>query len=240
MNQKKMITDPSGPSPRYQQVKDFILSRITSGDWPPNTRIPSETELVGSSGVSRMTVNRALRELAAEGLLIRIQGVGTFVASPKPQSALLEIRSIAHEVRDRGGTHSSKVLVLARDRASPKLAVAMGLAPNAEVFHSVLIHLENGQPVQYADRYVNPAVAPDYLKQDFTAMTSRRYWLGVMPDTRIRKLLEMGINEPCLVVHRRTWTYQLVATKSKFFYPGSRYQLGGRFKPSSGSKLSVA
>jgi GntR family histidine utilization transcriptional repressor len=179
--------------------------------------------------------------------------VGTFVASPKTHSALLEIRSIAHEVRDRGGTHSSKVLVLARDRASPKLAVAMGLAPNAEVFHSVLIHLENGQPVQYADRYVNPAVAPDYLKQDFTAMTPSQYLLevapvteaehiieAVMPDTRIRKLLEMGINEPCLVVHRRTWTYQLVATKSKFFYPGSRYQLGGRFKPSSGSKLSVA
>ena len=98
----------SAPLPLYQQVKTYIEARIASGQWPPEMKIPSENELVASLGVSRMTVNRALRELAALGHLVRVQGVGTFVATPKPQSALLEIRSIADEIRARGGRHTSR------------------------------------------------------------------------------------------------------------------------------------
>ncbi len=97
------------PRPLYQQVKDSIIERINSGEWPPDIKIPSENELVESLKVSRMTIHRALRELTTEGKLVRLQGVGTFVAQPKPRSALFEIQSIADEIESRGGVHSSKV-----------------------------------------------------------------------------------------------------------------------------------
>ena len=89
-------------SPLYEKVKDFVLGNIGSGKWARNTRLPSENELVSALGVSRMTVHRALRELTSEGHLRRIQGVGTFVAPPKPQSTLIEISNIATEIRGRG------------------------------------------------------------------------------------------------------------------------------------------
>jgi GntR family histidine utilization transcriptional repressor len=200
-----------------------------------------------------MTVNRALRELTTDGHLVRLQGVGTFVASPKPQSALLEIKSVANEIRERGGSHSSKVLLVAREPASEDLARAMDLEVGFSVFHCMVVHLEDGLPIQLENRYVNPAVAPDFLRQDFTKITPSEYLLetapvtsaehiieALMPDRQIRKLLEMQAGEPCLVLHRRTWTHDLVATKGSFFYPGSRYRIGGRFKPSSGSRLALA
>ena len=72
-----------GPAPLYARVKQMIVQQIESGTWPPHHRVPSESELVAELGFSRMTINRALRELTAEGLLVRMQGVGTFVAEPK-------------------------------------------------------------------------------------------------------------------------------------------------------------
>ncbi len=85
----------------YEKVKKAISEKIAAGVWRPHDRIPSEAELVAQYGFSRMTINRALRELTDEGLLVRLQGVGTFVAEPKGQSALFEIRSIADEIAAR-------------------------------------------------------------------------------------------------------------------------------------------
>ncbi len=230
--------------PLYQQVKDYIEDRIKSGKWPPEARIPSENELVRTLGVSRMTINRALRELSEAGLLIRLQGVGTYVAPRKPVSALLEIRSIADEIRQAGGRHDSTVHLLREEKASPALAAGMELPPGSRVFHAVLVHSDGGVPIQLADRYVNPAVAPDFLKQDFTRITPNEYLVSVspatevehvieavLPDQRTRRLLAINRHEPCLVLHRKTWIGKTVATSSRFFYPGSRYRLGGRFKP---------
>lgn len=79
------------PAPLYARVKQMITQQIKSGNWPPHYRVPSESELVSQLGFSRMTINRALREMTADGLLVRMQGVGTFVAEPKTQSALFEV-----------------------------------------------------------------------------------------------------------------------------------------------------
>ncbi|MDU4432703.1 MAG: GntR family transcriptional regulator, partial [Pluralibacter gergoviae] len=83
------------PAPFYEKIKRVISDNIAAGIWRPHDRIPSEAELVAQFGFSRMTINRALRELTDEGLLVRLQGVGTFVAEPKGQSALFEVHSIA-------------------------------------------------------------------------------------------------------------------------------------------------
>jgi GntR family histidine utilization transcriptional repressor len=234
------------PRPLYQQVKRFIEDQIQNGNLAPNTKIPSENKLVEKLGVSRMTIHRALRELTADGHLIRLQGVGTFVAQRKPKTALLEIKSIADEIKDTGGRHSSTVHLLQEETLSPDLAVAMELPEGSPVFHSILVHRHNGQPIQLADRYVNPLVAPDYLSQDFTRTTPSDYLLSiapiaevehiveaVAPDRHTQHLLDIGPSEPCLLMVRKTWTHREVATWNRFIYPGSRYRIGGRFKPTS-------
>ncbi|MGO4843176.1 GntR family transcriptional regulator, partial [Rhizobiaceae sp. 2RAB30] len=60
---------PDAASPLYEQGKDYVLKNIGSGEWSKDQRLPSENELVTALGVSRMTVNRALRELTSEGYL---------------------------------------------------------------------------------------------------------------------------------------------------------------------------
>lgn len=239
--------------PLYQQVKNYILNRIENGEWRPTMRIASEAELVAVTGASRMTVNRALRELAAEGRLTRKQGSGTFVLEQKAQAALLEIHSVATEIRVRGGEYSCQVQLLEEEKARPELAHSMGLRPYEPVFHSILIHKENSIPIQLSSRFINPAIAPDYLKQDFTTITPNEYLLGlapitavehvveaVIPEQWIRELLQITSGEPCLALHRKTWVDEIIATNSTFYYPGSRYQLGNRFTPTEAGTILVS
>ena len=64
--------------PRYQHIKDLIIEQISKGELRPHDRVPSENELVESTGVSRMTANRALRELTNEGIVTRIVIISIF------------------------------------------------------------------------------------------------------------------------------------------------------------------
>ena len=109
------------PQAPYQRIRQHLLAPIQSGAWPPGHRLPSESELVARFGVARMTVGRALRELQNEGHITRAAGVGSFVAEPRPQSTLLQIASIASEIRERGHEHRCDVLVQRRERAEPEI-----------------------------------------------------------------------------------------------------------------------
>jgi GntR family histidine utilization transcriptional repressor len=234
------------PQPIYRKIKKFIEHQILSGAWQPDMKIPSENQFVEALGTSRMTVNRALRELTADGHLVRLHGIGTFVAPPRARSALLEIRSIAEEIRNRGGVHTSELHLLEQEPASPHIAAAMGLPTRAPIYHSVTVHRDSGLAVQLSDRHVNPQFAPDYIKQDFSKITPSEYLLKVaypdeaehlieasLPDEQTQSLLEMDASEPCLILHRMTWVSGLMATSNRIIWPGSRHSIGGRFRPVS-------
>ena len=229
------------PGPLYQAVKDHVLAGIHDGTWAPGARVPSEQELVSALGVARMTANRALRELAAEGYLTRTQGLGSFVAEPKPQSELLELRNIADDIRGRGHRHTCEVLVHERCSADARIAALLELPVGSAVFHSLCVHRDNGMPVQLEDRHVNPALAPDYLSADLARTTATEVLVAtvhadeiehtveaILPDAATRSLLALRKSEPCLSLRRRTWSGERVVTVALLTYPGSRYRLTGR------------
>src|SRR6202012_5192475 len=114
-------------APLYERIKTLILNKIASGDWAASQRIPSENELVRLVRASRMTVNRALRELTDAGYLIRVQGVGTFVADRRTQGHPLAIRNIADEILERGHRHAARVMSLERCTATTELATRFNL-----------------------------------------------------------------------------------------------------------------
>ncbi|MBU2286014.1 MAG: GntR family transcriptional regulator, partial [Gammaproteobacteria bacterium] len=164
------------PSPAlYEQVKAFVTQRIQDGSWPPGHRLPSESELVAQFGIARMTVNRALRELVEQGRIVRMAGVGSFVAEARPQSTLLQIAHIASEIRLRGHDYRCEFLEAERIAASPDVAAWLDLYPGESVFHTVCLHLENELPVQLEDRHVNPSVVPNYLEQDFSSISPSEF-----------------------------------------------------------------
>src|SRR5690606_1507420 len=94
----------------YEQVKSAIDRRIETEEWPANFQIPSEENLADEFGTSRLTVRRALRELQTDGVLVRIQGRGTFVIGPRMQCAIFNLPDITEEVSLSGGAHSCRVL----------------------------------------------------------------------------------------------------------------------------------
>ncbi len=237
------MAKPDQPFALYERIKQSVIRDIESGKLKPDDRVPSETQLARTFNASRMTANRALKELTEESRILRVQGVGTFVARPKPEAALLEIRSISTEIMEWGGVHSAQILVLEQEGAVPEIAEKMNLAAGDPVFHSILLHKDRGVPVQYSERFINPAVAPQYLAQDFSKITPSDYMLevapiqeaehvieAIVPEPSVRTCLDIKPDEPCLRLTRRTWAFDQVATYSSLVSPGSRYTLKGRFK----------
>lgn len=227
--------------PAYLQIKNHVLQHIANGTWAVGEAIPSEHDLVKQFGVSRMTVNRAMRELMAEQVVSRVKGAGTFVTAKRYHSTLVEIRSIADEIKDRGDEHSSQVLLL-ESTTNIQAMLALDLPSGSQAFHSRIVHYENGLPIQLEDRYVNPKLYPQYLVQDFTRMTPNEYMTreaplqraeytisARMPEAPVRQSLRMDSNDPCLVLQRRTWAYEQIATQVTLWHPGSRYQFAGGF-----------
>ncbi len=225
---------------KYSEIKTHILTQIRSGQWQENHRVPSENQLAQEFAVSRMTARRALSELTDAGILTRTQGLGSFVASFKSQSSLLEIRNIADEVQERRSNYSCAAVVLESIEALAPIAIALGVEPGTQVYHSVLVHYENDAPLQVEERFVNPMLVPEYLQQDFTVTTPHEYLTHVAPLTEARHTVEaitpntqmcawlnLYNEEPCLQVIRRTWSEHGIVSFARLVSPGSKYRLGG-------------
>lgn len=233
----------SNQAPAYGQVKNFIKGHIASGQWRPGDPVPSESVLMQQFGVSRMTVNRALRELASEGMVTRVQGSGTTVAALHRISSRLTIRDIHEEIVERGHAHSTEVLLARAEKATAAVARALDLRTGERVFHVVLIHLENGVPIQHEDRYINPAAAPDFMSVDLTRTTPTHHLLehaplteasysieACLPGPEEARHLKIRRGEPCLLMSRRTVSGAHVASVARLLYPGSRYSFAGQFQ----------
>ena len=123
-------------------------------------------------------------------------------------------------------------------------AEQLGLRAGSAVFHTLIVHAEEGVPLQCEDRYVNPAAAPGYLGVDFTTITPTHYLLEVAPFWEAQysieaaaptpeeaRLLGIGVREPCLIVVRRTEDRQRPITLARLVHPGGLYTIEGSFKP---------
>lgn len=220
-------------TPIFQRIKDYLVSEIASGRWKEGDLVPSEQALVRQFGVSRMTVNRAVRELTAEQVLVRRQGSGTYVAPQKYQATLVEIRNIADEIRARGKLHRADPRLLREEPADDALAAEFELEPGAPLFHSLIVHFENDVPIQLEDRWVNPACAPAYLEQDFSLITPNEHLMAAAPlqgatygieaqlaPPEVAELLGVSAGCCCLVLHRRTTSAGRIASVATMWHPG--------------------
>ena len=228
--------------PRYRQLKDYIIRKIDEGEWAADTQVASENRLATQFGVSRMTANRALRELSEAGILYRVQGLGSFVAERKPESSLLEIRNIADEIRARGHEHSSRLIEQNEVSADLHVCHNLELPAGSTVYHSIIIHFENRAPIQYEERFVNKTAVPGYIDADFSRITPNIYLTQTAPlqsaenkiesvkaDRLIAEALDIGPGEPCLLVSRRTWSGGIPVCYARLHHPGSRYRIVGKF-----------
>ncbi|MEL7544398.1 MAG: GntR family transcriptional regulator, partial [Pseudomonadota bacterium] len=160
----------------WQDVRAEVLHRITSRRWKPDDLIPTEVELAAEFGCARATVNRALRTIAEDGLLERRRKAGTRVARHPVRRATLRIPILRHEIEDLGARYTHRLL--RQDRRAPTKAVRarMALAHTADALRLTALHMADGKPYAFEDRWVNVAAVPDIATADLSDMSANE-WL---------------------------------------------------------------
>lgn len=233
-----------GSGPVYDQIRRAILANIRSGIWPPRHRIPAEAELAAHFGTARMTVNRALRELTEDGLIVRRRRAGSFVAQPPSPAAMLEIVDMSAAIPARGQVYGYQCLTDETVAAIPERASQLRVATGAPLQHLVCRHTADGDVVQLEERWINLALLPEAARQDFSATAPGAWLLAATPwtaaehtvsainaDARLAARLDIGTGDACLVLERRTFQNEAVVTYARLTHPGDRHVMTERFAP---------
>jgi GntR family transcriptional regulator len=215
---------PASDVPLYKEVKRALTDALTRGEWKPGSAIPAERALAARFGTSVGTVRRAIDELAAENILIRQQGRGTFVATHTRER---ELFYFLHVVPQHGGKHYPEVELLsfARGKADRASAEALGIAPGEPVFRiRNVLHLA-GRPV-IVDDIALPASRFDGLTHarfrdrrstiynlyqeafGLSVVRTRERVRATLADAATARLLGVETGVPLLSIRRVALTYR--------------------------------
>ena len=225
--------------PLHQQLKAAIEERILSGEWLPGTQLPSERELCEQYDISRITVRQALTALVMEGRLIRTQGRGTFVASPRIAQQLTQLTGFTQDMRARGKRPSARVLEAGNVSALPAVARALKIEAGESVILLKRLRLADGEPVAIETAYLLEGRCQGLLKEKLATQSlydilTKKYNLKPVRATQQMeaipcplaeaKLLGTRRGAPVLHIHRTTYDregrpFELVES----FYRGDRY-----------------
>lgn len=220
-------------SPRsWQAIEAEVLGRIRSRQWPPGSMIPNEADLAAEFGCARATVNRALRALAEAGHLDRRRKAGTRVALNPVRKATLEIPVIHHEVEARGGVYGYALISRQMSPAPLQIRSRMGLPAEAELLHTRALHMSDGTPYAYEDRWINPAAVPMLLEIDLTKVSANAWLVQNVPytkgsfalsaveaDAETAAILCCRPGEALFIVERTTWMHDTPITWVRQSYP---------------------
>lgn len=229
----------------HDRILAEIRSNILEGRWSHGHRLPFELDLAATYGVSRMTINKVLTQLTRDGFLERKRKLGTVVATPRMQSAVMEITDIERETRDLGLSYAFRLISRQLGRSSAEERAQMREdTPDLDVLRCTVLHEAGGAPFCLEERLINLAAAPAAAMQDFEAVSPGKWLLQTVPwseaEHRIRampagsaiaRLLGVKPGTACLEIARRTQSGTRCVTFARLTYPGERHQVIARFRP---------
>lgn len=160
--------DRSSPIPFYLQVIDTLQDKIESGEWKPDQRLPSEVELCDLFNVSRAVIRQALNEMVYEGLLVREQGKGTFVARPKMEHLPSTLISFSRQLKSQGYKVRTRVIDQEIIPATAKVARHLEIEPGAEVVYLRRLRMAEGTPVALHSAYLPADAFAELVDMDLT------------------------------------------------------------------------
>lgn len=219
---------PSTPafSPLYQQIKGLILQSLQVGEWRPGELIPSEMELAARFKVSQGTVRKAIDELAAENLVMRRQGKGTFVATHSAQQVQYRFLKLHPDVGDLEGEGRAQrtIIECKRLRAPAEIARMLALRSGDTVvqvrrvlaFSGIPTILEDiwlpghafkGLTAEQITNYRGPTYAMFEAEFGVRMVRAEEKLRAVLPDNAQAELLDVPILTPLLSVERLAYTY---------------------------------
>jgi GntR family histidine utilization transcriptional repressor len=220
----------------YRAIRDEISRRIASRVWLPGALIPGEEALAGEFGAARATVNRALRELAEQGLVERRRKAGTRVSLHPVREARFAIPLVRQEVEAAGHGYAYRLLSSAIIDAPEPVASRLGLAAGARLRHVHALHLADGVPFQFEDRHIVLGTVPDAGEADFSTVGPNEWLVETAPFTHAEFAffaeaagveadhLAVAPGAPVFVGERITWLAEKPITLVRMVHP-SHYRM---------------
>ncbi len=209
----------------YREIKADILRRITQGEWKPGSLVPNESDLAEHYGAARATVNRAMRELAEDGLIERKRKAGTRVRLSPLRQAKFDIPIVRQQIEEQGSTYRYALVQSEVAAAADWLRARMRLDPKAKVRHLVCLHFADGNPYQVEDRWINLSALPQARTVDFSKVGPNEWLVATIPfsdveisfsataaDTALADNLGCAIGDPLMQVERSTWWRESAVT----------------------------
>ena len=168
----------------WQDIQTEVLHRIQTRVWKPGNLIPNEADLAREFGCARATVNRALRAVAEAGLIDRRRKAGTRVSVNPVRKATLDIPVIRLEIEGRGQTYGYRLEDRKMAIPSADIAAAMQLKPVGKILHLQSVHLADGKPQAFEDRWINIETVPQCMQVDFEKISANEWLVANSPFTR--------------------------------------------------------
>lgn len=224
-------------SATYKDVKSDILAKITRGEWPPGSLLPNEIDLAQSYGCARATVNRAMRELADDGLIERRRKAGTRVLASPIRQARFDIPLVRKEIEEKGAAYRYALVSQQEEAAAPEwLRARLKLPQGGAALHLICMHYADGEPYQHEDRWINLEALPEARAADFSQQGPNEWLVATVPfsnaeislsagkaDQALCDFLGSALGDPVFTVERSTWWQGQAITYVRLTYrPGHR------------------
>lgn len=225
----------------YREIKADLLGQISGGRWPPGSLLPNENDLAQSYGCARATVNRAMRELAEEGIVERKRKAGTRVRMSPLREARFEIPLVRAEIESRGAAYRYALVRRSQMSAPPWLRARLDLPPEAPVLHLECVHFCDDLPYQLEDRWINLTALPQAAKQCFDIQGPNEWLVQTVPysdaqisfaavgaDPDVALQLGCAAGDALFQTERSTWWQGRAITFVRLlFQPG--YRMSARY-----------
>lgn len=230
---------PLSPAPLYAQIKDHLRERILDGSYKPHEQMPSESEMMATFGVSRITVRQALNDLQNEGLIFRIHGKGTFVSKPKAFQDLGKLQGFGEAMRQMGYETYSRVLSQREIKPTPQVQDRLGLGKRDKVCELQRLRFLNREPISLDVSYVPCELGQRLAKEDLATrdvftIIENDYGIQLghadlqigtlMADERQARHLRVPEGSPVLFIERTTHTAEgLPIDYEHLYYRGDAF-----------------
>ena len=228
-------------SPLYQQIKVLMMQRLQLAEWRPGGAIPSEIELAARFKVSQGTMRRAIDELAADNLLVRRQGKGTFVSTHAEEHVQFRFLRLMPDTGEAGGM-TRRLIDCKRQRAPADVARALHLRASDPVIRVRRVLSFRETPVVFDDIWLPSTLFKGLTVERLAAHRGPMYGLfesefgvrmiraeekirAVAADAAIAELLTLRMSAPLLSVERLSMTFgnKPVELRRGFYSTASHY-----------------
>ena len=220
----------------YKEVKSDILARIVKGDWGPGDLVPNEVDLAATYNCARATVNRAMRELAEDGIIERRRKAGTRVRMTPIRQARFDIPIVRDEIEAKGASYRYSLVSRSVEVAPDWLRARLQLPDEGRVLHLICMHYSDGTPYEHEDRWISLTALAKAETADFTTCGPSEWLVSTIPfseakislsaglaDQKLSEHLACAVGDPVFNVERSTWWESDAVTYVRFSYrPGHR------------------